>query len=289
MQGSPRHQVPLSTSHIPALYVVNAGFPALEDLSLAGCDAIGPLTIGAISRLPRLRSLNLDACHRIWGLGPLRRLTNLQKLDLGWCNAIGDEDAAAIASLSTLMELRICHTALTDTGVAKLSTLTGLVALSIGGLSVADATLAGLLRAMPYLRRLDLERCTEAGDTTLRALAATGPPLEELSLAYTNMSDDVFKVALPRLRRLRRLDLDSSGVGDAGVQGLAGLPDLEVLDLSDTGVTNAGMLVVGMLPFIAQVNLSFTGEEEGKAWADEAFEAHRTERRWPSLLPFGTF
>jgi len=146
-----------------------------------------------------------------------------------------------------------------QTGVSKLATLTKLTSLSLGGLDLSDDALAGLLRTMTCLRKLNISRCADAGDATMRALSATcSESLEDLCLAYTNVSDEGLLQSLPALSRLRRLDLDSCSVGDSGLAALSSLHSLSCIDLSDTGAGSVAMSALARLPVISQVNLSFT-------------------------------
>ncbi|KAH7623687.1 hypothetical protein NADE_008510 [Nannochloris sp. 'desiccata'] len=262
--------------------VVLQRFPALKELSLAGCDSVGPLGLGCIARIPSLCRLNLDACHKVWGLGPLRRLTQLEALDLGWCNAIGDEDAAALGCLTSLKQLCLSRTELTDVGVSKLSSLIELTCLSLAGVSMQDSAAAELLPCFPKLKSLNLSRCVNVGDATLHALAHLGDStsssftygkkssstssreslslsLEELDLSYTSISDEALFSILPRLLRLKKLSLDScSLLTDTSLKQLSSLQDLESLDLSDTAATNISMVAISRLPRIVNLNLSFT-------------------------------
>lgn len=44
------------------------------------------------------------------GLAQLHRLQQLEVLDLGWCRAVGDADAAALGRLPRLRELNLART-----------------------------------------------------------------------------------------------------------------------------------------------------------------------------------
>ena len=60
-----------------------------------------------------------------------------------------------------------------DDGLASLHGLTRLTSLGLGGLGASDTAVAGLLRLLPALRVLCLERCSCAGDGALEALTET--------------------------------------------------------------------------------------------------------------------
>lgn len=215
--------------------------------------------MGSIAQLSSLKRLNLNSCHKIWGLGPLRRLQCIESLDLGWCNSLTNEDAAAIASLTTLRELRLCHTAMTDVGISLLESLTAITSLSLGGIHVSDDVAAKVIGAMPCLRSLNLERSNGIGDATLCALSAVAPPLQELDLSYTDISDSALASLFAKVPMLQRLTLDSCSITDEALLSMHQLlPQLSVLDLSDTLITNRCMQSIGKLPSLDQLDLSFT-------------------------------
>lgn len=236
--------------------------PGLKELSMTNCDGLGPLAMGAIGKLTNLKRLNMNACHKIWGLGPLRQLApSLESLDVGWCNAIGDEDAPAIAALIKLKDLRISRTRMTGNGIRQLTPLTNLSALIIGGLRVKDAEVASLVHELPHLRHFNAERCRLVGDVTLRALSTSpyASSLEYLYLSYTAVTDDGLIRALPLLSHLRSLQLESCHIGDNGIECAAKyLPNLKVLDVSDTLVGSSGVAALGKMDFLEEVDLSFT-------------------------------
>lgn len=60
----------------------------------------------------------------------------------------------------------------TNAGVRALLRLTALTSLGMGGLAVSDGAVARLLRVLPLLRVLSLERCSRVGDGAVEALAA---------------------------------------------------------------------------------------------------------------------
>lgn len=228
------------------------GMASLEQLSLDGCEQLTPLGLRHLAGLTRLRRLSLQTCHQVgwvvrqeagacllpprWPnarslavcpalpsrprfrcseLAALGRLSLLEVLDLGWCSAVGDVDAAVLPAFSRLRELSVARTRITDAGLAFMHGLDGLQRLSLAGLDVrwaggrearggarlwaqckagmnstllrasplppcSDDALAALVRRLPHLRRLNLERCGAAGDATLAALGQHVRPFEPL-------------------------------------------------------------------------------------------------------------
>lgn len=173
------------------MMMVFGRMPMLEELSIAGCESLGPKSMECVGGCcSHLRRLNLRACHKLSGLRPLVRLASkLEALDVGWCNALGDEDAAAIGHLRNLRELRICHTSMSGKGLKALESLSGLIYLSLGGIPARDGDMANLIKRLQNLKSLDLERCALIGKQTMQSIAEVGMPLEKLSVAYTNCDD----------------------------------------------------------------------------------------------------
>jgi Leucine-rich repeat (LRR) protein len=94
------------------------------------------------------------------------------------------------------------------------------------------------LPKLPKLKRLVLDG-NEIRGVGLAALSAQ-PALVELSLGCPTLTD-LFANNLAKLKQVKRLSLAGSGLGDAGIQHLEGLTNLEALDLRKTKVTAAGI------------------------------------------------
>jgi hypothetical protein len=152
---------------------------ALATLDLGQCKRLTDAALEALTSL-RLRALTIDACPAISdaGLARLAAITTLEELDAGWCpnvrgpldwlvhlerlerlalphTGIGDEAAAAIATLPELTHLDVSHTAITDAGLARLAQLPRLSELRVAGCRVTPAGLAAL-REHPSLRHLSV-------------------------------------------------------------------------------------------------------------------------------------
>ncbi|GAB4818137.1 hypothetical protein N2152v2_005183 [Parachlorella kessleri] len=253
------HCVDLTDAAMAALQ----GLTALTELSLAGCQQLTEFGTRWLEGLDGLQSLSLELCNRVAGLGCLLGMRQLRLLNLGWCGAVTDADMLVVARLQRLQDLQISYTQVSDTGLVPLRGLTGITSLGLGGLSgVTDRGAAGLLRVLPALRVLCLERCGRVGDEALTALAGTAVGVEDLSLAYTACTDAGIR-HLEGLPSMRVLSLDKCDrVGDRGAHVVSSLTALERLDLTDTNITNATLRCVGRLPRLERLNLSFTGAND---------------------------
>jgi Leucine-rich repeat (LRR) protein/tRNA A-37 threonylcarbamoyl transferase component Bud32 len=130
--------------------------------------------------------------------------------------------------------------------VERLDALLRALPESIGELSLAhtrasDGQLAQLVKHFSRLRRLDLWGCPIVG-RGLSALKSLSE-LRELDLGCPTLTD-LFAVDLGNLvalKRLERLSLAGSGIGDDGLKQLTTLTTLKELDLTGTKVTEQGV------------------------------------------------
>lgn len=283
----------LRLGHLPALRVLSlqhcqhlsSGFacvlarlPALEELRLSGIPTLRDESVQWLRACPALRALSISLCREVTTLEPLRGLTRLESLDLGWCGGVDDAALGALRGLTSLRRLVLSRTGVTDAGVAALGPFPDLEELRLEGTAVRARGLAALLPRLPALKVLDLARCPGVGDAAVRAVCAAAPPgLVRLDLAYTRVTDAGLTGVARALGTLRALSLEACAVGDAGVRALRALRDLECLDLSDTAVGNAGVAEgVAALAKLHTLSLAFTAvEDEGV----EALGALRALRR----------
>lgn len=139
---------------------------------------------------------------------------SLVKVDLSFTQA-SDASLARLTGVTTLQELHLCGTKITNMGLKHVSGLTS-------------------------LRVLDCWRCKNLTDAGLEHLAAM-PHLQRLSLWNTNVTDDGLG-HLKGLTSLRVLDLSHTRVSDAGLKQLEGLTSLQELalvgcdELTDAGI-----------------------------------------------------
>jgi Leucine-rich repeat (LRR) protein len=198
-----------------------------------------------------------------------RRLQALYLIDM----TLGDEAVPTLSELKELRTLDLSGTRVTDAGLAKLplgltglilkntaitnagleavGSLTALEELDLTGAGVDDA---GLKRLNQKFRRLILDK-TNVTDAGLMHLDVTR--LEVLSLPNLKLSD-TFVARLGDAPELRQLNLENTGVTDAGLECLAKLNRLQILNLSGTKLSDASMPYIGQMSGLGDLRLSNT-------------------------------
>jgi hypothetical protein len=132
--------------------------------------------------------------------------------------------------------VRLNSTSVTDVSLAHLTDLSSLEDLGLRGTRVTDAGLADLKGLKLRALWLDDTQVTDAGLAHLSGLTT----LEFLSLKKTPVTDAGL-AQLSGLTGLEVLDLDNTQVTDAGLAHLRGLTSLRELRLLDAPVTDAGI------------------------------------------------
>jgi internalin A len=177
------------------------------------------------------------------GLGPVRLLAKLQKLD---CRGTNVSDLAPISGLANLQSLDCSHTHVLN--LAPVSGLANLQSLRCKGTHVSDLTpISGLAN----LQSLDCSRTQISDLTPISGLSS----LRSLDCSHTNASDLTPVCSLAKLQSLNCRDTEVSDLtavsGLADLQSLdcshtdvsdltpvSGLANLQSLDCRDTGVSN---------------------------------------------------
>ena len=138
---------------------------------------------------------------------------------------------------TSLSQLELSETRVTDAGLAHLRGLTGLSELRLEDTPVTDAGLAHL-RGLTGLTELWLDHTpvTDAGLEHLKGLTN----LTYLHLSHTQITGSGL-VHLKGLTKLQVLDISGTHVTDVGLEHLKALPELGELDLSGTEVTDAAV------------------------------------------------
>jgi Leucine Rich Repeat (LRR) protein len=112
--------------------------------------------------------------------------------------------------------------------------------LAVAWLNDSQVTDAGVrkLASLTGLKRLNLcnSKLTDAGVEDLAGFQQ----LEDLYLGFTQVTDDGIK-DLVLLKQLKTLDLTSTRVTDAGLNDLSSLTQLQTLFLNETRVSEAGL------------------------------------------------
>jgi Leucine-rich repeat (LRR) protein len=204
-----------------------ASSTALEKLVLSRpVQTYIPMNDAALKQLEPLKNLKEIRIRQTRAPGLVLSQFPLTHLDLNYIVAFGDAGMAGFKNMTTLKELYLRGTSITDEGVKNLSGLTNLIELDLSDVNITDegvASLAGLTN----LRKLSLQGAdlTDAGIDALRNMSQ----LEELSLYRTKVSNAGL-AKLAALKNLRSLDLRYSRATGAGVRELtSNLPKVDVL------------------------------------------------------------
>ena len=142
---------------------------------------------------------------------------------------------ATLPKLPALKRLVLDDNVIDGPGLAAFSQQSTVVELSLARTGLTDALLADLPN-LPALKRLVLDG-NEIRGNGIGALKSQ-PELIELSLGCPTYSD-LFAKNLTELKQIKRLSLAGSGLTDAGIKQLSGLTNLETLDLRRTKATAA--------------------------------------------------
>lgn len=142
-----------------------------------------------------------------------------------------------------------------DSQFHHLAHLTELESLDADSTDLSDSGLIGMssLRHMKYLRA---SRAQIRGDG-LSSLKGWDE-LIALRLAYNDLKPGCLK-KLPRLKGLKKIELDSTGVGDSDLFDLKGMPVLnEIQAARNSRITDKGMAALLEIPTLELLDLSFT-------------------------------
>ncbi len=218
------------------------------------------------------QTTDADLAERLEGLTTLREL-NLDKTQ------ITDKGLVHLRGLSSLQNLSLCNTQITDAGLMHLKDLIQLKLLHLHETQVTDA---GLLRLkkLTNLQRLDLGKTqlTNVGLVYLKGLTN----IKGLNLNWTQVTDDGL-VHIKGLNNLEWLNLYGTQVGDAGIAHLKGATKLQTLYLSKTLVTDAGLAHLKGLTSLQELNLR--GTQVTEAGVSELKRALPKCKIWSSPKP----
>lgn len=272
---------------------------SVEEVNLKGLTFVDTEWLAYLGAYRHLRLVNLADCKAVnnSALWNLAGITTLEELDLSRCSRVTNEGLEHLLSIQNLKVLSISETGIKADGVARLSVLTSLISLDLGGLPVTDLVVSSL-QALTHLHQLDMwgSKISNKGAILLKAF----PNLNCLNLAWTNVTQlpalisltslnmskctiesvfdgleepetsllmlhfsgasfvDAYRV-LSCLHAQKLTFLDLSGSSIDNVSFLAGMNRLECLDLSCTGVTDSSMNTVADIGSnLKHLNLSTT-------------------------------
>ncbi len=225
----------------------------------------------------RFASLDLKATRLTAKSWPLLSSINAASLSLESPH-ITDETLRYLARNEELSGINLSGGAITDQGIAELSSASKLGHLQLDtatGLSLASAR---SLSSMPTLRSITLLDASDVTDEWLTEL--TRLELGSLDLNHSQVTD-AGVAALANQKELFRISLAGSRVTDACLSTLAMLqPDYA--DLRSTAITDSGLLHYWMLAGPdADIRLHVAGTPITKAGVDEFL------KRCPSAMIIG--
>jgi internalin A len=256
----------------------------LEELELGG-DSINDDGLKHIARLPKLDYLMLWGNFTGSGFKHLRGLSTLRIVDLFRMDTIQDaalEHLAALPALenlslfdnrnisdqgmafleksSSLKQLDIRKTLVTERGANSLSKITTLEYLYPPEASLTDAALESIgrlsnLKGLDVTLRQSIDIRQYDAFYTSKGLAALDGlnKLEELSVSGPAISNESIKHIIKHTQ-LKKLAITSSQLAETGLQELEKLQSLERLDLSFNGITLGGLAVLNKLPKLKDIS-----------------------------------
>lgn len=272
---------------------------SVEEVNLKGLTFVDTEWLAYLGAYRHLRLVNLADCKAVnnSALWNLAGITTLEELDLSRCSRVTNAGLEHLLSIRNLKVLSISETGIKADGVARLSVLTSLISLDLGGLPVTDLVVSSL-QVLTRLHQLDMwgSKISNEGAIFLKAFSK----LNCLNLAWTNVTQlpalvsltslnmskctiesvfdgleepetslltlhfsgaifiDAYRVLSSRhAQNLTFLDLSGSSIEN--VSFLAGMDRLECLDLSCTGVTDSSMNTVADIGAnLKHLNLSTT-------------------------------
>jgi hypothetical protein len=234
-------------------------------------------TLAGSRALAHLTTLRLEgATHERDVPAILLRGAPIERLDaLALVNChVTDREALALALAPRFRQVRRLDLTTETAGQAHVNELT-----AIGVVALVRATPA--LTALELRGNLTVARehgrtgATSGDKTVLAALAELRPPLVELGLGSTRMTNISPLAALPTLERL---DLRGNWLDDSALDTVLALPHLTTLNLAHTRITAAGAarLAADAPPSLRELTLTVPKLPERLVAALAArFELHR--------------
>jgi len=213
----------------------------LRSLDLRGNMEAGDMTMEVVGALPKLSALkHRSTAVTDFGLEKLCESKTLDSLLLQDF-IITDQSGAFLAKLPKLSQLEIfrCQ-GFGSEGVLALKGL-GLTRLTLRDLPNVDDRALEVLAELPKLRRLYLHELSSVGDSGLSNLAKSGS-LELLDIWSVPQMTDATVAVIAKLSGVKELSIRSTGISDASIDLLLGMPQLQSLTLKENGsVTEAGL------------------------------------------------
>jgi hypothetical protein len=217
-------------------FLIDCDFPALAELSMAGCFLLTDATLAAIvRRCPMLERLDISKCSQVTQQSVLviRELQHLRQLSVAWCGVtdlsplngerlrsfdgswcmlLNDPNSAAgggvnslavfVRTLVRVQSLRLAFTTIVDDEVVRaiLTTCRSLVTLSIDGCNTVSADVFNDLSFPSSLQALSLY-AVPMNVEVVHQMAQSSPMLQHLTLGIAHV-DCTLMTLFPELVRL---------------------------------------------------------------------------------------
>lgn len=218
----------------------------------------------------------------------------LKRVSLGNSGA-GDETLAELSRHTSIENLELSNSKVTDAGIVHLTALKKLTAIYVSQTAVTGKGLAPLqgkpitrlgvgttgvailedltdaARLFPGVRFLQVPRFASVPAETIPTIARLFPELEKLATPDVKMADASWS-GLSAMSKLTVLTLDGSDISDAAVSSLQQMKKLESLDVSNSKLTDAA------LPQIAKIKGLKYLDTRNTAITEPALAAFRKQR-----------
>jgi len=238
--------------------VLLSSFPQLRSVLLAGTN-IGNAGLSTLGNITTLENLDLRECPiSDDGVLHLRSLGKMKALKLsgktGKC-AVSESSMATIGELSNLKVLAIDYLPVGDSGIRKLVKNDKLEELYAARTGIGNSGVESIAE-LDQLRKLRLAQ-NEMESIAIQSLSRLDK-LEEVDLSECSHLNDEVTVLLSKLKQLKKLNLWSVKITDAGMDSLGQIDSLESLNLDNTAISDAGLPPLGKLRQLTFLHLGST-------------------------------
>lgn len=219
--------------------------------------------VESLTELSNLRDVTLDTVRLDIDYGSLlARHRHLESLDLfcvdfSNCNFDRLQSSGTLTKLSVYDELTDPPSTLRDRHVDDISKLRQLRSLLIYGTQNISRDSLRTLRTLTLLQELQLWGMPSLGDDELEVILANMADLESLTLRGASISDASAE-SIARCKKLNKLTISSSSVGDGLIARLTELPNLEWIALTDCHVSDLGIESLCRCPRLKHLVLAKT-------------------------------
>ena len=146
---------------------------------------------------------------------------------------------------------------ITDGGLGWLTELCSLRSLNLKATRIRDAGLLQHIPEMPQLEELSLAYL-DISDEGLLALESLAW-IERVDLRHTAISNNaIVSLACGKLHTLRQLNLSNTVINDAALTEFLSRSQLQELSLMDTGITDAGCREIAECEWLSDLRLDLT-------------------------------